>query len=71
MTVTEGKGLQDSRIDDAMVILSDGSLVSVGGLEPGQPKTVEINRKGLRWVRFFIREGRGKIGLAEIEVKEQ
>jgi len=71
MTVTEGKGLQDSRIDDAMVILSDGSLVSIGGLEPGQPKTVEINRKGLRWVRFFIREGRGKIGLAEIEVKEQ
>jgi len=71
ITVTAGEGLENGRIEDAMVILSDGSLESVGGLAPGQPKTVEINRKGLRWVRFFIREGRGKIGLAEIEVKEQ
>ena len=71
ITVTAGEGLEDGRIEDAMVILSDGSLELVGGLEPRQPKTVEIYRKGLRWVRFFIREGRGKIGLAEIEVKEQ
>ncbi len=71
ITITAGKGLNKSRIDNGIIILSDGSLLQVGRLEPGRPVTVDINREELDWLRFFVRDGRGKIGLAEIEVKEQ
>ncbi len=69
LSITAGKGLENGRILDSVLILSDGSLIPVGKINPGQTKTFKINKSEMWWIKFFIRKGRGKIGVSEIIVQ--
>ncbi len=70
LSLTAGKGLENGRILDSVLILSDGSLIPVGKIKPGKTITLSIDRSEMWWVKFFIRKGQGKIGVAEIVVRE-
>ncbi|WP_457577890.1 discoidin domain-containing protein [Desulfomarina sp.] len=70
VSLVAGDGLNNGRIYDSVLILSDGSLVPVGGVKPGATVTLDLDRSGIWWIKFFVRDGRGKIGVSEIIVEE-
>jgi len=70
LSLVAGEGLENGRIRDSVLILSDGSLLPVGGIRHGETVTLDLDRSEISWVKFFVREGRGKIGLSEIIVEE-
>ena len=69
-SLVAGDGLKNGRIHDSVLILSDGSLVPVGGVKPGAKVTLDLDRSDIWWIKFFVRDGRGKIGVSEIIIKE-
>ncbi len=71
LSLSAGNGLQNGRILDSVLILSDGSLIPVGAIKPGQTKTLKVNKPEMWWIKFFVRKGHGKIGISEIVVKER
>lgn len=66
--LTGRKNIKHGKINDSLLLLSDGSVVLVGSLNPRQIREFDIQKDNISWVKFFVRESQKNAGLSEIEV---
>ena len=59
---------QQGRIRQGFIILSDATVITTGALNPYERKGINVDRKKINWLKYYIMESEGNPRIGEIEI---